>query len=77
MKLAIIVPNYNNSKYLNDCLDSILSQTYKDLEIIIVDDCSTDSSLEIIQDYEKIDKRIKVIKNKLIMEESKLFSLFC
>ena len=64
MKLAIIVPNYNNSKYLNDCLDSILSQTYKDLEIIIVDDCSTDSSLEIIQDYEKIDKRIKVIKNK-------------
>lgn len=64
MKLSIIVPNYNNSKYLNDCLDSILSQTYKDLEIIIVDDYSIDNSLDIIQDYAKRDKRIKVIKNK-------------
>lgn len=64
MKLSVIVPNYNNSKYLNNCLDSIISQTYKDLEIIIVDDCSTDNSIEIINTYLIKDNRIKLIVNK-------------
>lgn len=64
MKLSVIVPNYNNSKYLSDCLNSIINQTYKDLEIIIVDDCSTDNSIEIIQDYLLQDNRIKLIVNK-------------
>jgi glycosyltransferase involved in cell wall biosynthesis len=51
--LSVIVPNYNNETYIRECLDSILSQTYRDIEIIIYDDCSTDSSPDIIDEYEK------------------------
>lgn len=50
--LSVIVANYNNEQYIAECLDSILSQTYQDLEIIIADDFSTDSSPAIIRDYE-------------------------
>ena len=49
--LSIIVPNYNNSIWLRDCLDSILAQSYRNIEIIVSDDCSTDDSLEIIRSY--------------------------
>ncbi len=49
--LSVIVPNYNNACYLNDCINSILPQTYTDYEIIISDDHSTDSSVAIIEDY--------------------------
>jgi glycosyltransferase involved in cell wall biosynthesis len=51
--LSVIVANYNKSPYIRECLDSILNQTYKQLEIIIFDDCSTDGSLQIIREYEK------------------------
>ncbi len=50
--LSVIVANYNNRQYLGECLDSILGQTYKDLEIIVSDDASTDDSPEIIRHYE-------------------------
>ena len=63
-KVSVIVPIYNTEKYLPDCLNSIISQTYKDLEIILVDDGSTDKSGKIIDDYAKKDKRIKVIHQK-------------
>ena len=49
--LSVVVPNYNKSLYLKYCLESIISQTYRPLEIVIVDDCSTDRSKEIIQEY--------------------------
>jgi len=62
--ISVIVPCYNVSKYVSKCLDSILNQTYKNLEIILVEDCSTDNTLEILKEYEKKDKRIKLIKNK-------------
>lgn len=51
--LSVIIPNYNNEKYIGKCIESILRQTVLPNEIIIVDDCSTDSSVEIIEDYEK------------------------
>ncbi len=51
--LSIIVPNYNNAIYLDDCINSILEQTFNNFEIIIADDCSTDNSLSVIQHYVK------------------------
>lgn len=60
-KISIIVPVYNVEKYLNRCIDSILNQTFKEYELILVDDGSTDNSGKICDLYEKKDKRIKVI----------------
>lgn len=51
MTVSVIIPNYNHAKYLRQRIDTILSQTYRDFEIIILDDCSTDNSREIIDDY--------------------------
>ena len=64
MKVSIVVPVYNNEKYLNQCLDSICSQTLKDIEIILVNDGSTDSSPDICEEYAKLDNRIRVVHNK-------------
>ena len=47
----IIIPNYNNAEWLDKCLSSVFNQTYKDYEVIVVDDCSTDNSIEIIRKY--------------------------
>lgn len=63
-KISVIIPIYNTAKYLNQCLDSVANQTLNDIEIICVDDGSTDKSLEIVSDYAKSDKRIKIIKQK-------------
>ena len=60
-KVSIIVPVYNVEKYLRECLDSILSQTLSDIEIICVNDGSEDSSRIILDEYAKKDKRIKII----------------
>lgn len=60
-ELSIIVPVFNTEKYLRECVDSILAQTFTDFELILVDDGSKDSSLEICKEYEKKDKRVKVI----------------
>ena len=58
-KISIIIPVYNTSKYLRRCLDSAINQTLKDIEIIIIDDCSTDNSRDIIKEYAKRDNRIR------------------
>lgn len=60
-KISIIVPVYNAERYISKCLNSILSQTEKDFEVIIVDDGSKDRSLERCQYYENIDERVKVL----------------
>ena len=60
--VSIIVPIYNAEKYLNRCIDSLINQTKKELEFILINDGSTDSSEEIIKSYS--DKRIKYYKNK-------------
>ena len=52
MKVSIVIPVFNAEKYLKECIDSALNQTYKDIEIIAVDDGSTDSSPEILKKYE-------------------------
>lgn len=62
--ISIIVPCYNAEKYLDGCLNSLVNQTYKNLEIIVVNDGSTDKSEEIIGKYANIDRRIRYIKQK-------------
>jgi putative flippase GtrA len=64
IKVSIIVPIYNTEKYLTDCIDSIIKQTHDNLEIILIDDGSTDNSGKIADKYAKKDKRIKVIHQK-------------
>ena len=59
--VSVIVPIYNSGKYLDKCIDSIVNQTYKNLEIILVDDGSTDNAPEICDEWAKKDERIKVI----------------
>ena len=59
--ISVIIPVYNTKQYLVDCLSSILSQTYSDLEILFVDDGSTDGSGELLDSFASMDKRIRVI----------------
>ena len=53
MKISIIVPVYNVAEYLSKCLDSLVNQTFKSIEIIVVNDGSTDNSEEIVKEYQK------------------------
>ncbi len=61
VEISVILPVYNSERYLRECLDSILNQTFKDIEILCIDDGSSDGSLDILKDYEKTDDRIIVI----------------
>ena len=60
-KVSVVIPVYNVEKYLRECVDSVLIQSYTDLEIILVDDGATDSSGKICDEYVATDKRVKVI----------------
>ena len=62
--ISIIIPVYNVEKFIRQCLDSILSQSYKNYEVILIDDKSKDSSLDIIREYEKKYSNFFVIENK-------------
>lgn len=64
-KISVILPVHNGEQYLAEALESILSQTYTNLEVIIVDDCSTDHTAEIIGRYINHDQRIRCIKNSV------------
>ncbi|MDR2410563.1 MAG: glycosyltransferase family 2 protein, partial [Bacteroidales bacterium] len=61
---SILIANYNNSMFLVDCLESIYKQTYTNWEIVFVDDCSQDASLQIINDYAAKDNRIRIFSNE-------------
>ncbi len=63
MLVSIIVPIYNTENYLEECLDSILNQTYKKIEIILVDDGSTDKSFEIGEKYASRDDRVILLQS--------------
>lgn len=64
IKVSVIIPVYNTEKYLRECLDSVLNQTLREIEVICVDDGSTDNSLQILKEYQKKDKRIIIIKQE-------------
>lgn len=60
-KVSIIIPVYNNKRYLRQCLSSVRNQTLREIEVICVNDCSTDYSLELLKRYENLDNRIHVV----------------
>ena len=62
-RVSVIIPSYNHERFLRQRIDSVIEQTYNDLEIIILDDASTDNSLSIIEDYARRDPRITVVVN--------------
>ncbi len=64
IKVSVIIPVYNVKEYLTQCMDSVVNQTLKEIEIICVDDGSTDGSYDILLDYVKKDNRVKVIQQK-------------
>ena len=66
MLISIVIPTFNSSKYLSQTIETALNQTYKNTEIIIVDDNSTDNTIKIIKNYQKKNSKIKFykIKNK-------------
>ncbi len=62
-KISVILPVYNSDEFISDSISSILNQTYKNFELIIVDDGSTDKSKDICENFSKVDDRVKLIKN--------------
>lgn len=66
--ISIILPTYNGSQYIWEAIDSVLSQDYKNFELLIIDDASIDQTSEIIADYQKKDRRIRVFRNEKNMK---------
>lgn len=62
-KISVVLPTYNVEKYISRCLNSLQKQTLKDFEIVVVDDCGNDNSINIAKEYAKNDNRIKIIYN--------------
>lgn len=62
--VSVCIPTYNGSDFLAECLDSVLAQTYTDFEVLVVDNCSTDNSFELAQEYAHRDSRVRVCRNE-------------
>lgn len=62
--VSIITPLYNSEKYIEETLKAVINQSYENWEMIVVDDCSTDSSTRIVENFSNADKRVKLIKNE-------------
>ncbi len=86
--VSVIMPTYNAGKYLADSIESVLSQTHSNLELLITDDCSTDNTRDILESYSKKDKRVKVLyldknsgpgiaRNKSIERANGRYIAFC
>ena len=63
-KISVIMAVYNSAEYLGECIKGVLNQSFKDFELIMINDCSKDNSLEIMKKYQKKDKRIKIVNNR-------------
>ncbi|STD54073.1 glycosyltransferase family 2 protein [Empedobacter falsenii] len=63
-KISILIANYNNGHFFKDCYDSLIAQTYQNFEVVILDDCSTDNSVEVIKSIIGEDKRFKLFQNE-------------
>ncbi|MFA5770905.1 MAG: glycosyltransferase family A protein [Patescibacteria group bacterium] len=70
-KISVLMPAYNAEKYISEAIESILNQTFKDFEFIIIDDCSTDKTWEAIEDYAKKDSRIIALRNEVNLKMSR------
>ena len=70
-KISVLMPAYNAEKYIGEAIESILNQTYKEFELILIDDCSKDTTWKIIQKYAKKDKRIIPVRNTTNLKLSK------
>jgi glycosyltransferase involved in cell wall biosynthesis len=64
-EISVIIPVYNVEKYIAKCLESVLAQSLSDIEIFCIDDCATDNSAAIAEEYAKKDSRIKIIRHKI------------
>lgn len=67
VKLSIIIPAYNVEEYIGACIDSILSQSYENYEVIVIDDGSSDRTVEIVREYSKKDTRVKLLQQKMLV----------
>ncbi|MCQ2743730.1 MAG: glycosyltransferase [bacterium] len=63
-KVSIIITNYNKSDYIKEAIESAINQTYKNVEVVIIDDCSTDNSFDLIQNYKEKYNNIVCIRNE-------------
>ena len=72
MKVSIVIAAYNSAKYLPECLNSLINQTYENIEIICVNDGSTDNTLSILRKYGKQDRRIKIYTKEMKEKELRL-----
>jgi teichuronic acid biosynthesis glycosyltransferase TuaG len=70
MLVSVIIPTYNSEKYINNCLDSVINQTYKQIEIIVVDDCSNDQTLNLVKKFKKKFLKLQIVDLKKIVKKS-------
>lgn len=62
--VSVVIPSYNAENYIERCLDSVISQSYREVEIVVVDDASTDQSLRIVEEYREASANIRIVKHK-------------
>jgi glycosyltransferase involved in cell wall biosynthesis len=74
MKVSVVIPVYNGEKYLAQAIVSVLAQTHRDLELLVIDDGSTDGSRDIMERYARADSRIKVISQVRVTRGTFLMS---
>ena len=62
--LSVIIPVYKVEKFIRQCIESILNQSFTDFEVLVVDDCGGDSSMDIVEEYAKKDNRIRILRHE-------------